>query len=159
MTKKLLERLTHHAKDLEHELKSTLPEEIRKAASLGDLSENAEYEAALERQRVVQSQFRSLKSRINEIALIDMSRLPRDRVGYGSKVKLLDLDDDHELCYELVMPEDSDAKHNRISVSSPIGKSLLGKAEGDEAHVNIPSGVRNYEIMEVTPYHEGPQDL
>jgi len=158
MTKKLLERLNRNLKELEYELKNKLPEEIKKAAALGDLSENAEYEAALDRQRLLQSKYRSLKSRINEIAQIDVKRLPKDKVGYGSLVELLDIDNDGEISYQLVMPEDADAKANRISISSPIGKALMGKKEGDEVSIVIPSGRRNYEILSLIPYHEVDED-
>lgn len=159
MTKRLLARLTDEFKELEYELKKKLPEEIRKAASLGDLSENAEYEAALDRQRLLQSKYRTLKARINEIAQIDVSRLPEDKVGYGTIVEVLDIDTDAESTYQLVLPEDADAKANRISISSPIGRSLMGKTEGDEVMVNIPSGTRRYEIMSLKAYVYTEQNL
>ncbi len=159
MTKKLLGRLNQELKDLEHELKTKLPEEISKAAALGDLSENAEYEAALDRQRLLQSKFRKLKARINEIAQVDVSRLPKDRVGYGSIVELYDVDEEKEISYQLVMPEDSDIKTMRISVSSPIGRALMGKREEDEAIIQIPNGKKHYEILGITPYLETEQDL
>ncbi|MCB1050919.1 MAG: transcription elongation factor GreA [Acidobacteria bacterium] len=159
MTRKLLERLEAQAKGLEYELKSTLPEEIRKAASLGDLSENAEYESALERQRLLQTQLRSLKNRIAEIAVIDTERLPRDKVAYGAQVNLLDLDEDKEIVYRIVLPEDADIKLGRISMASPIGKSLLGHSVGDEIRVNVPSGFKNYEILEILAYADSAQEL
>lgn len=157
--KNLLSRLQHDLHEIEHELKHKLPDEIRKAAALGDLSENAEYESALERQRLMQSKYRSLKARINEIAQIDTDRLPKDKTGYGSIVEVFDLDTDKEITYQLVMPEDADAKKNRISVSSPIGKSLMNKQEGDEVSVTIPSGKRNYEILSLKPYSQTDMDL
>ncbi len=159
MAKKLLARLNAELKDLEFELKTRLPEEIKKAASLGDLSENAEYEAALDRQRLVQTKFRTLKTRINEIARIDIGRLPRDRVGYGSILDLYDIHEDKEIQYQLVMPEDSDVRTKRISVSSPIGKALMGKQVDDEVHITIPNGKKHYEIVGIIPYHETEQDL
>lgn len=159
MTKRLLERLNKDLKEIEYELKNTLPKEIAKAASLGDLSENAEYEAALDRQRLMQSKFRSLKARINEIARLDVDRLPKDRAGYGSFVELYDVDLEKEVTYRLVMPEDSDAKANKISISSPIGKSLMGRQVDDEFSVDIPSGRKNYEVTNVIPYSETDKDL
>ena len=159
MTKQLLARLSGDLKALEYELKKKLPEEIRKAAALGDLSENAEYEAALDRQRLIQSKYRTLKARINEIAQVDVTRLPQDKVGYGSIVEVLDIDNDKETTYQLVLPEDADAKANRISIGSPIGKALMGKSEGDEVQITIPSGRKHYEIMGITPYVETAQDL
>lgn len=159
MTKKLLEKLNHEFKEIEHELKTTLPEEIHRAASLGDLSENAEYEAALERQRLMQSKYRTLQARINEIAQIDLDRLPDDKVGYGSVVELYDLDTDQDITYQLCLPESSDVKQGRISLSSPIGRALMGRNEGDEVSINIPSGKKNYEVVKITSYKETEQDL
>lgn len=159
MTEHLLIRLNEEFKELEYELKTKLPEEIGKAASLGDLSENAEYEAALDRQRLLQSKYRQLKARINEVAQIDVSRLPKDRIGYGSIVELFDVEEEKDITYQLVMPEDADIKKNRISVSSPIGKSLMGKREDDEVHVIIPSGRKHYEVVGITAYHQTEQDL
>ena len=159
MTKNLLTRLNKELKDIEYELKNTLPKEIAKAAALGDLSENAEYEAALDRQRLLQSKFRTLQSRINDIARLDVSRLPDDRAGYGSIIELYDIDLEKEVTYQLVMPEDSDAKVNRISISSPIGKALMGRQEDDEFSVDIPSGRKNYEVQSVTVYSETEMDL
>ncbi|MDJ0840112.1 MAG: transcription elongation factor GreA [Acidobacteriota bacterium] len=159
MTKKLLERMNADFKELEYELKTVLPEEIARAASLGDLSENAEYEAALDRQRLLQSKYRTLKNRINEIAQIDISRIPQNKTGYGSIIEVYDLDDDKDLIYQLVMPEDADVKRNRISVGSPIGKALMNRNEGDEVSIRIPSGTKNYEITGFKPYAETEQDL
>lgn len=159
MTKKLLARLNEDLRELEHELKTKLPEEIRKAASLGDLSENAEYEAALDRQRLIQSKYRSLKNRINEIAQVDVSRLPKDTAGYGSVVTVFDLDTEKEITYQLVMPEDAEAKQNRISISSPIGRALMGKRIEDEVRVAIPSGKKTFEIVDIVPYMNTEMNL
>jgi transcription elongation factor GreA len=159
MTKKLLARLKAECRSMEHELTRVLPEEIRKAVAMGDLSENAEYESALHRQRMVQTQIRTIKRRISEISVIDLDRLPKDRVGYGSIVVLLDLDDDSEITYQLVVPEDADVQKNRISLSSPIGKALTGQNQGDEVRVQVPSGVKNFEILELTVYGDTDQDL
>jgi transcription elongation factor GreA len=157
--KKLLKRLEQDRYDFEYELKSVVPLEIRKAAAQGDLSENAEYEAALEKQRMLQLRVRSVQKRISEIASLSLDRLPQDRVAYGSIVDLYDLDTDKELSYQLVMAEDADINQMRISVSSPIGRALIGKQEGDEVTIPIPSGVKNYEIIKLTPYCETEMDL
>lgn len=159
MTKQLIVRLQEECKALEFELKNTLPKEIKKAAALGDLSENAEYESALQRQNLVQNQIRKLKARISEVAMIDVDHLPSDRINYGAVVKLLNLDDDREITYQLVMPEDADTARGRISVSSPIGRSLIGKQEGDEVEIRVPSGIRHFEVLEITPYAETEKDL
>ncbi len=159
MTKKLLERLTASCREMEHELKAVLPDEIGKAAALGDLSENAEYEAALDRQRLLQSKLRQLKSRISDISVIDLHRLPVDKIGYGSIVTIFDLDNDKEITYQLVLPEDAEASRNCISISSPIGRALVGRTEGDEVTVPIPSGIKNFEILSMTPYSKTEQNL
>ncbi len=159
MTKQLMQRLNQQFKELEHELKKVLPEEIHKAAALGDLSENAEYEAALDRQRLLQSKYKTLKDRINEVAQVDITRLPPDRVGYGSIVKLFDVDSEKEITYQLVMSEDAEITRNRISVSSPIGRSLMGKVADEEVIIHIPSGRKHYEIIAITTYHDTEQDL
>ena len=159
MTKALLKRLNHDLKEMKHEYIKVLPEEIHKAASLGDLSENAEYEAALDRQRLLQSKIRTLEKRIDEIAQVDTSRLPADRVGYGSIVELFDVDTEKDLSYQLVMSEDAEISRNRISVSSPIGKALMGKTVDEEVVINIPSGRKHYEITGITTYHNTEQDL
>lgn len=159
MTKKLLARLNADFKALEHELKTVLPEEIAKAAALGDLSENAEYEAALDRQRLLQSKYKTLKERIGEVAQLDLSRLPKDKSGYGSILDLYDLDEEKDITYQLVLPEDADVKKGRISISSPIGKALMGKVVDDEVSINIPSGRKNYEITGLTTYDQTEMDL
>ena len=157
--KKLLERLEQQRYDLEYELKNVVPLEIRKAAAQGDLSENAEYEAALEKQRMLQLNVRSTQKRIAAVASIDIDRLPQDRIAYGSIVELYDMDTGTELTYQIVLAEDADIKSNRISVSSPIGKALIGLEEGDEVRIKIPSGVKNYEILKMTPYSETEMEL
>ncbi|PIE02415.1 MAG: transcription elongation factor GreA [Acidobacteria bacterium] len=157
--KKLLDRLEQERYDLEYELKSVVPLEIRKAAAQGDLSENAEYEAALDKQRMLQLKVRTIQKRIGEVASLDMDRLPQDRIAYGTIVKLFDLDTDEEITYQLVLAEDADIKKKRISVSSPIGKALIGKEEGDEVTIKIPSGTKNFEVLGLTPYSQTEMDL
>lgn len=159
MTKKLLAKLNAEFREIEHELKTTLPEEIHKAASLGDLSENAEYEAALERQRLMQSKYRTMKARINEVAQLDLDRLPTDKAGYGSILELFDLDTEADVTYQLCLPESADIKAGRISLSSPIGKALMGRIEGDEVTISTPNGRKNYEVTKVTPYIKTAMDL
>ena len=154
MTKELLDKLTKEIKELEYELTVTLPKEIAKAAAQGDLSENAEYEAALEKQRLLQTKLMNLKKRRAEIAQIDLSRIPKDRISYGTTVVLYDLDKDEEITYTLVMPEETEEGTDKISITSPIGKALVGKKEGDEVTVRVPSGERNFEIVEITTLHD-----
>src|SRR5258707_141834 len=142
---------------LEYELRNELPKEILKARAHGDLSENAEYHAAKERQGFVNARLNQLKQRLTEVSMIDFSRIPRDRVGLGSKVVLLDMKKDEEVTYNLVMSEEADAAHGRISTSSPIGRGLLGKEVGDTVRVTIPGGVKEFEILKLTTVHDAAE--
>src|SRR6185503_1821823 len=123
----LIKKLQEEIAVLEYELRVELPREILKARAHGDLSENAEYHAAKERQGLVNARLGQLQARLREFSMIDMTKIPRDRVGLGSRVVVLDLNKDEELSYNLVTSEDADVAHGRISTSSPIGKGLLGK--------------------------------
>jgi len=131
-----------------------LPKEIQKAREFGDLRENAEYKAALERQSIVSARIRQLRTRISELESIDVDKLPRDRIAYGSKVVLYDVDRDSELEYRLVSSEESDPDNGLISTSSPIGQALMGREEGDEVKVKTPKGVRVFEIAELLTIHD-----
>jgi transcription elongation factor GreA len=149
----LLKRLREEIQTLEHELRNELPKEILKARAHGDLKENAEFHAAKERQRYVDSRLSTLKARLSELSMVDLTRIPKDRVGLGSKVVVLDLNKDEELTYRLVASEESDVANGLISTSSPIGKGLLGKKVGDEVTIPIPGGQRKLEILELTTVH------
>ncbi len=127
---------------LEYELRNELPKEILRARELGDLSENAEYHAAKERQSIVSARLGQLQARLREFSMIDMSKIPHDRVGLGSHVVVLDLTKDEELTYNLVTSEEADVNKGKISTSSPIGKGLLGKRVGDTVKFQIPGGMR-----------------
>jgi transcription elongation factor GreA len=139
---------------LEYELRNELPKEILKARAHGDLSENAEYHAAKERQGFVNARLNQLKKRAAEIAMVDFSKIPHDRVGLGSKVVVLDVKKDEEISYNLVTSEEADAANGRISTSSPIGRALLGKEVGDVVKVQIPGGLKELEILKLTTIHE-----
>jgi len=138
---------------LENELRIELPREISKARAHGDLSENAEYHAAKERQGMVNARLGQLRARLRELSMIDFSRIPRDRVGLGSSVKVLDLVKEEEITYLLVTSEEADVAHGRISTTSPIGKGLLGKQVGDTVKVQIPGGTREMEILHLVTIH------
>jgi transcription elongation factor GreA len=140
---------------LETELRVELPREISKARAHGDLSENAEYHAAKERQGIVNARLGQLRARLRELSMVDMSKIPRDRVGLGSSVVVLDTDKDEELTYKLVTSEDADVAQGRISTTSPIGRGLLGKRVGDTVKIQIPDGTRELEILRLTTIHEG----
>lgn len=144
---------------LEYELRTELPKEILKARAHGDLSENAEYHAAKERQRYVDSRLQQLKQRMGEWSMVDMSRIPHDRVGLGSEVVVLDLHKDEEITYKLVASEQTDITKGWISTNSPIGRGLLGKEVGDVVKFQIPGGMREMEILKLATIHdlEGPE--
>ena len=150
LKKRMLEEITK----LEHELRNELPKEILKARAHGDLRENAEFHAAKERQRYVDSRLSSLKLRLAELSMVDLTKIPRDRVGLGSKVVVLDLDKNEEIRYRLVASEESDVANGLISTSSPIGKGILGKKVGDDVTILIPGGQRQLEILELTTVHD-----
>lgn len=139
---------------LDIELRIDLPREISKARAHGDLSENAEYHAAKERQGIVNARLGQLRARLRELSMIDLTRIPRDRVGLGSSVTVLDLTKDEEITYRLVTSEDADVAAGRISTTSPIGKGLLGKRVGDTVKVQIPGGMREMEITQLLTIHD-----
>lgn len=139
---------------LEYELRNELPKEILKARAHGDLSENAEYHAAKERQGFVNARLNQLKKRLAEMSMVDFSKIPHDRVGLGSKVIVLDVKKDEEISYNLVTSEEADAANGKISTSSPIGRAMLGKEVGDVVRVQIPGGMKELEILKLTTIHE-----
>ena len=139
---------------LEYELRNELPREILKARAHGDLSENAEYHAAKERQGFVNARLNQLKHRLAEMSMVDFSKIPHDRVGLGSRVVLLDVQKDEQITYNLVTSEEADAANGRISTTSPIGRGLLGKEVGDVVKVQIPGGMREFEILKFSTIHE-----
>ncbi|MGI8746348.1 MAG: GreA/GreB family elongation factor [Bryobacteraceae bacterium] len=150
LKKKLQDEITA----LDYELHVDLPREISKARAHGDLSENAEYHAAKERQGVVNARLGQLHARLRELSMVDMSRIPRDRVGLGSSVVVLDTIKDEEFTYTLVTSEEADVAKGRISTTSPIGRGLLGKKVGDSIKIQIPGGVREMEILRLTTIHD-----
>lgn len=153
MKERLLKRIEGEIQTLERELTRELPREIQRARELGDLRENAEYQAAKERQRLVEARIGMLRTRVAEIALMNLDRLPHDRAALGSTV-LLRAEDGSTVTYELVMPEDADPAKGWVSTASPIGRAIVGREEGDEIQVKTPSGVREFEIVELTTIHE-----
>ncbi len=150
----LKKKLEQEIAALDIELRIELPREIAKARAHGDLSENAEYHAAKERQGMVNARLGQLRKRLRELSMVDMDRIPRDRVGLGSSVKVLDLQKEEEITFELVTSEEANVAAGRISTTSPIGKGLLGKQVGDTVKVQIPGGVRELEIVQLTTIHD-----
>ena len=152
MKAKILKRFEEEVAGLERELKMELPQEIQRARELGDLRENAEYQAAKERQRFVQARVSMLRSRVAEIQLMNLDRIPKDRAGFGSKLTIRE--NGRELVYELVMPEDADPDRGLISVASPVGRAFVGKEAGDEVSAPTPAGVRHFEILHLVTVHD-----
>jgi transcription elongation factor GreA len=150
----LKRKLEQEIAALDMELRVELPREIAKARAHGDLSENAEYHAAKERQGMVNARLGQLRARLREVSMIDYSRIPRDRVGLGSSVTVLDLQKDEEITYQLVTVEEANVALGKISTASPIGRGLLGKQVGDTVKVQIPGGTREMEIVQLTTIHD-----
>lgn len=148
------DKLQSELDELESELRVHLPKEIKRALEFGDLRENSEYRAALDRQNMVKARIVELRQRISEIASIDISRVPRDKASYGSTLILFDSERDEEVTYRLVTPEESDPQQGLISTTSPVGRSLMGKTEGDEVVVRTPAGARNFEIRRLSTLHD-----
>ena len=151
---KVLDQLNDELKRLERELRIELPREIKAALAMGDLKENAEYHAALERQAYVKARIGQLRGRLTELRSVNLAQIPRDRVSLGSRVGLLDLDTDEEIRYELAVPEMAESGDGLISVASPIGKGLMGRKVGDEVIIRIPSGTKQFEILELSTVHD-----
>jgi transcription elongation factor GreA len=139
---------------LEYELRNELPREILKARAHGDLSENAEYHAAKERQGLVNARLGQLQKRLAEFSMIDFSRIPHDKVGLGSHVVVLDTRKNEEIHYELVTSEEADAPSGKISTSSPIGRALINKEVGDTVKTQTPGGDKELEILTLKTIHE-----
>jgi transcription elongation factor GreA len=150
----LKKKLEEELAALENELRVDLPREISKARAHGDLSENAEYHAAKERQGIVNMRLGQVRARLRELSMVDMARIPRDRVGLGSSVTVLDLNKEEEITYRLVTSEEADVAQGRISTTSPIGRGLIGKQVGDTVKVQIPDGIREMEIIQLITIHD-----
>jgi len=139
---------------LDYEMRNELPKEILKARAHGDLKENAEFHAAKERQRFVDARLAQLRVRLAELSMVDLSKIPHDRVGLGSRVVVLDLVKDEQITYSLVPSEDADVNAGRISTASPIGRGLLNKVVGDEVKITIPGGLKQFEVISLKTIHE-----
>jgi transcription elongation factor GreA len=157
MPEQVMKRLAEEIKLLEHELTTELPAEIKKAVALGDLSENAEYHMAKQRQVFVNARLGQLKKRMGELAMVNLSNIPSDKVGFGATVTVFDTSKDEEIQYQLVTSEESDVAKGLISTTSPIGRALLGKRVGDSAVVVTPNGKRELEILKLVTIHDAPE--
>jgi transcription elongation factor GreA len=153
MKDRLIKKFEDEIQLLDRELKLELPREIKRARELGDLRENAEYHAAKERQRLVESRISMLQKRVSEIALINVDRIPKDRAGFGSTLQVIEKNGD-KLKFQLVMPEDADAEKGLVSTTSPIGRAFLNKEAGDSVKVVTPGGTREFEIVTLLTIHD-----
>ena len=147
-------KLQDEIASLEYELHVELPRDILTARAHGDLSENAEYHAAKDRQGFVNARLNQLKKRLAEMSMIDFSKIPQGKVGLGSTVTVLDVKREEEITYNLVTSEEADASNGKISTTSPIGRALLGKEVGDEVKVASPGGLKTLEILKLTTIHD-----
>jgi transcription elongation factor GreA len=154
MTQNVWKKLEDEIKTLEHELNHELPKELKKAVAMGDLSENAEYHMAKQRQEFVRARLGQLKKRMGELSLVNLTNIPKDKIAFGSTVKVYDTTKDEEIEYKLVTSEESDVSKGLISTTSPIGRSLMGKKVGDTTTVETPTGKREMEILKLTTIHD-----
>ena len=154
MLDELKDRLDQEIEKLTHELQVTLPKAIQKAVEHGDLRENSEYKAALERQQFVQARLNHLTKRRGEISNVNLDEIPADRVGFGSRVTVLDIRSGDEETYTLVFGDYIDIETGQISMASPLGQTLLGRVVGDEVSLQLPRGARNLKIQSLTTLHE-----
>ena len=150
----ILKKLKDEIKALEEELHVDLPKQLKVAREHGDLSENAEYDAAKERQGYVNARLGQLKKRLADLSMVNLDRIPTGRVSFGSAVTLFDLDKEDEVVYKLVTSEEADVAKGLISTTSPIGRALMGKEEGDEVEVQTPGGLKAFEITKLVPLHD-----
>ena len=165
MTIDIKRKLEEEIRLIQHELTNELPKELKKAAALGDLSENAEYQSAKQRQEILNAKLAQLRKRLSDVAMINFERIPKDRASptkrrrrYGSTVVLYDLQKNVEVTYKLVSAEESDIRKGLISTTSPIGRGLLNKKQGDTARANTPGGLKKFEILRLTTIHDQPRD-
>jgi transcription elongation factor GreA len=154
MTEHIKKQLLEEIAKMEHELQHELPAEIKKAVALGDLSENAEYHMAKQRQDFVNARLGQMKKRMAELSLVNLANIPRDRVAFGATVTVFDSTKDEEIVYKLVTSEESDVAKGLISTTSPIGRGLIGKKLGDVATVVTPNGKRELEILKLITIHD-----
>jgi transcription elongation factor GreA len=154
MPEHIKKKLQEEINTLEHELAHELPKELKRAIALGDLSENAEYHMAKQRQEFVKARLRQLGRRLADLSLINLNSIPKDKIGLGSTVKVLDTDKGEEVEYTLVTSEESDVAAGKISTTSPIGRALLNKKVGDTTVVTTPTGKREFEVLSLTTIHD-----
>ena len=150
----IVRKLQEEILALEHELNHELPKELKRARALGDLSENAEFHMAKQRQDIVGARLVQLKQRLAQLSLVNLKNIPKDRIGFGSRVVLYDVEKDAEVEYKLVSSEEADFKNGLISTTSPIGRGLIGKKVDDTVKIATPNGIREFEVRSVQTIHD-----
>lgn len=150
----IVQKLKKELSTLQYELTRKVPQDLQEAASHGDLSENAEYDAAKQRQEFLRARIGQIQGRIRELSLYNVHSIPHGVVAYGSRVTIEDLDDGKSQVYDIVFPEEVEAASGRISLSSPLGQALINKEVGDEVEVRTPNGKRSYQIVELKTLHD-----
>jgi transcription elongation factor GreA len=156
MTDTVLKKLEAEIQLVEHELHNELPKQLKVAIAHGDLSENAEYHSAKARQDILRARLEKMKKRLSELAMVDLSKVPHDRVGFGSTVTVYDSQKKAEVEYKLVTSEESDSAKGLISTTSPIGRGLMGKKEGDVVEIVTPAGKKELEVLKLVTMHDQP---
>ena len=154
MLDEAIDRLEKELKGLEKEYRVDLPKEIHRALQMGDLRENSEYRSALDRQQYVKARIGQVQKQLKELSMVSLSSLPKDRVALGSVVSLIDGETGKSLTYELAIPDMADFSKGLVSVTSPIGKALVGHRAGDEVTISTPAGTRTYEIEKLVTLHD-----
>jgi transcription elongation factor GreA len=154
MSAAAMKKLEEEIQRIEYELHNELPRELKRAIALGDLSENAEYHMAKQRQEILRARLEQLQKRLHDLAMVDLSKIPRDRIGYGSRVVVYDLQKETEIEYKLVSTEESDVTKGLISTTSPIGRSLMNKQVGDMVKVQTPAGVKELEVLKLRTMYD-----
>ena len=149
MLREVKQKLEEDLQRIDHELRVTLPKEIQAALGQGDLSENAEYESAKNRQSTMQARFAQIQKRLADLSRIDVSGVPKDRAGLGSEVTVEDLGSGEEIRYTLVIPELADGNRSFVSMASPVGKGLMNRRVGDTVTITIPRGTLEYEVRRI----------
>lgn len=149
MLREVKQKLEEEVQRIDHELRVTLPKEIQTALGQGDLSENAEYEAAKDRQSTLQARFAQIQKRLADLSRIDVASVPKDRAGLGSEVTVENLESGEEIRYTLVIPELADGNKSFVSMASPVGKALMNRRVGDTVTITIPRGTLEYEVRRI----------
>ena len=143
------QKLEEEAQRIDYELRITLPKEIHTALGQGDLSENAEYEAAKERQSTLHARLTQIQKRLADLSRIDVAGVPKDRAGLGSEVTVENLESGEEVRYTLVIPELADGNRSFVSIAAPVGKALMNRRVGDAVRITIPRGTLEFEVRRI----------